>query len=402
MPVQRWRGFDQIPPGWGRCVLTIGVFDGMHRGHQALVRAAVARGKELQLPVVLMTFDPHPSEVVRPGSHPAQLTTLRRRAELADELGVDVFFVLPFSPAMQQTPPETFVHDLLVDRLHMAAVLVGENFRFGHKGAGNLELLRRLGSRFGFTAEGIGLVVEQEPAADNDAVSTPGAPDGAVATEPQAEQRSAPRAEHPAAPRAEHPTEPPELPITSTYVRANVDAGDVTAAAAALGRPHRLEGVVVHGEGRGGASLGYPTANLHTAEHAAIPGDGVYAGWFVLGSKRYPTAISVGSNPTFSGTARTVEAFVLDESANYYGRRVALEFVAKLRDQIAFDSVEALIDQIGKDVDRTRQILGVPASVVKPSTDRAPEPGERAAGGEPAGRSSGTPSGPSQSGPSPS
>lgn len=316
-------------------MVTIGVFDGMHRGHQALVRAAVARGKELQLPVVLMTFDPHPSEVVRPGSHPAQLTTLRRRAELADELGIDVFFVLPFTPAMQQTPPESFVHDLLVDRLHMAAVLVGDNFRFGHKGAGNLELLRRLGSQFGFTAEGIGLVVEHEPPS--------GSAEGSDAPSPSSAQQ----------------TGPADLPITSTYVRAGVDAGDVTAAAAALGRPHRVEGVVVHGEGRGGSSLGYPTANLHTAEHAAIPGDGVYAGWFVLGNKRYPTAISVGSNPTFSGTARTVEAFVLDESANYYGRRVALEFVERLREQIAFDSVEALIDQIGKDVDRTRAILGV-------------------------------------------
>jgi cytidyltransferase-like protein len=190
---------EQIPAGWGRCVLTIGVFDGVHRGHQALIRRAVDDGRELGLPVVLMTFDPHPSEVVRPGSHPAELTTLRRRAELVEELGVDVFFVLPFDLPTSHLSAEVFVHDVLVDRLHVAAVVVGENFHFGHRGAGNLALLTELGHRFGFTADGIGLVAEEA------------------------------------------------VTVSSTFVRACVDAGDVRAAAEALGRPHRLDGVVVHG-----------------------------------------------------------------------------------------------------------------------------------------------------------
>lgn len=309
--MERWRGFEQIPAGWGRCVLTIGVFDGLHRGHQALIARVVAKGEELGLPTVMMTFDPHPAEVVRPGSHPAALTTLRRRSELAAEFGLDVFLVLPFTPAMASTEPEEFVHDFLVDQLHVGAVLVGENFHFGHKGAGDLSLLQRLGPRFGFTAEGIGIV------------------DGGAAG----------------------------IPVTSTYVRSCVDAGDVRAAAAALGRPHRLEGVVVRGDGRGGSELGYPTANLDVTGYGAIPADGVYAGWFVLGDRRSPAAMSIGTNPTFSGKDRTVEAFVIDGGANFYGRRVALDFVDRLRGQITFDAIEPLIAQIGADVERTREIL---------------------------------------------
>jgi len=286
------------------------VFDGLHRGHQELVRATVGKAAELGLPAVMVTFDPHPAEVVRPGSHPAQLITIRRKSELAAELGIDVFVVLPFTPVMAATAPETFVHDVIVDKLHAACVVVGENFRFGHRGAGDIELLRDLGSKFGFTAHGLSLVAKDT------------------------------------------------LTVTSTLVRATVDAGDVQAAAETLGRLHRVEGIVVHGEGRGGTELGYPTANLDVVPNGAIPADGVYAGWFILGERRSPAAISIGSNPTFSGRVRTVEAFVLDEGGNFYGRRVALDFVERLRETIKYDSVEALIAQIGLDVQRTRDILG--------------------------------------------
>ena len=307
--MERWRGEDAIPPGWGRCVVTIGVFDGLHRGHQALVAACVSKARDMGLPAVMVTFDPHPAEVVRPGSHPAQLITLRRKAELAAELGLDALLVLPFTPTVAATEPPAFVHDIIVDRLHAACVVVGDNFRFGFHGRGDIEMLRTLGARFGFTAIGVSLVAKDT------------------------------------------------LPVTSTQVRASVDAGDVHAAAEALGRPHRLEGVVVHGEGRGGSELGYPTANLDVVPHGAVPADGVYAGWFILGDRRSPAAISIGSNPTFSGRVRTVEAFVLDEGGNFYGRRVALDFVERLRGMIRYDTVEALIEQIGIDVERTRQIL---------------------------------------------
>jgi riboflavin kinase/FMN adenylyltransferase len=301
--------------------MSIGVFDGVHRGHQALIRRAVRQGRELGLPVLVMTFDPHPAEVVRPGSHPGMLSSLRRRAELVESLGVDVFLVLPFAPAVAAIPAEEFVHDILVDRLHVASIVVGENFRFGHGATGSVELLADLGRRFGFTAVGEPLVAD----------------DG--------------------------------FAVSSTYVRACIDAGDVVAAAEALGRSHRIEGFVVHGDGRGGSQLGYPTANLDVLPNTAVPADGIYAGWFLLGSPpdssvrptvRSPTAISIGTNPTFSGKVRTVEAFVLDEGGNFYGRRVALEFVARLRGMERFDSVDELIAQIGRDVERTREILGRP------------------------------------------
>lgn len=290
---------------------TIGVFDGVHRGHAQLIGQAVRRARDLGVPCVLMTFDPHPAEVVRPGSHPAQLTTLRRRADLVEEFGVDVFCVLPFTVELSRTPPDTFVHELLVERLHVAAVVVGENFTFGHKAAGNVELLRTLGRRFGFTTEGAGLVSQGE------------------------------------------------VTFSSTYIRSCVDAGDVAAAAEALSRPHRVEGIVVRGELRG-RDLGYPTANLATPRYAAIPADGVYACRFVHRGRELGAAVSVGSNPTFSGRERRVEAFVLDLDEDLYGERVALDFVTRLRGMTRFDTVEQLVAQIADDVTRTREVLVEP------------------------------------------
>jgi riboflavin kinase / FMN adenylyltransferase len=306
--VQRWRGLDPVPGGWGRCVVTIGVFDGVHRGHQQLISAAVREARERGLPCVLLTFDPHPAEVVRPGSHPAQLTTLRRRAALVEELGVDVFCVLPFTPELSRTPADEFVHEILVERLHVAMVVVGENFTFGHKAAGDVDLLRTLGRRFGFAAEGFRLV-----SADS-------------------------------------------VTFSSTYIRACIDAGDVAAASEALGRPHRLDGIVIRGDQRG-RQLGYPTANLSTPRYAAVPADGVYACWFVHRGKPLPAAVSVGSNPTFSGRERRVEAYVLDVDADYYGESVGLDFVARLREMEKYSSPEALRRQIDDDVARTRDVL---------------------------------------------
>lgn len=294
--------------------MTIGVFDGVHAGHQALIGQAVEMAEHRGVPSVLMTFDPHPSEVVRPGSHPAQLTTLRRRAELVEQLEVDVFCVLPFTVELSRMPPDEFVHEVLVDRLHAAAVVVGENFTFGHKAAGNVDLLRRLGQRFGFVTEGADLVTDQQ--AGNGGVT-----------------------------------------FSSTYIRACIDAGDVTAAGAALGRPHRLEGIIVRGDGRG-KELGFPTANLSTTRFAAVPADGVYACWFIHSSgRKLAAAVSVGTNPTFSGRERRVEAFVLDVDEDFYGQRVSLDFVTRLRGQEKYDTLEALIEQMHLDVAETRKLL---------------------------------------------
>jgi riboflavin kinase/FMN adenylyltransferase len=308
--MQRWRGLDAAPSGWRRSVVTIGVFDGVHRGHQAIVGEAVARARAAGVPSVVLTFDPHPSEVVRPGSHPPILTSPRYKAALVEAFGADVLCVLEFTPEFSRLTPAEFAHLVLVEHLHASAVVVGENFRFGHKAAGDVAELARLGERFGFAAAGVPLV------RDGDTT------------------------------------------ISSTYVRGCVDAGDVAAAARALGREHRVEGVVVRGDARG-RTLGYPTANLRTPPHTAVPADGVYAAWLALGAERLPAAVSVGTNPTFEGRERRVEAYVLDFDGDLYGAEVALDFVASLRaaDTMTFDSVDALVAQIGRDVANTRELL---------------------------------------------
>jgi riboflavin kinase / FMN adenylyltransferase len=305
--VLRWRGVDNTPSGWGRCVVTIGVFDGVHRGHQALIGRALDRARELRLPLVLVTFDPHPSEVVRPGSHPPVLTPVGRKAELVEELGVDAFCVLPFTTEFSRLPPDEFVHVVLVERLHAAAVVVGENFRFGHRAAGDLDRLRTLGSKFGFSVEGVGMLRD-------------------------------------------------DVTLSSTFVRSSIDAGEVGQAAKALGRPHRIDGIVVRGEGRG-RQLGYPTANVHSDKHVSVPADGIYAGWAVLRQQRLPAAISVGTNPTFEGRQRTVEAYILDFDEDIYGVELGVEFVERIRGMEKFDRVEDLVDQMGRDVEKARGLL---------------------------------------------
>ncbi|KKK05953.1 bifunctional riboflavin kinase/FAD synthetase [Micromonospora sp. HK10] len=308
--MQRWRGYEAAPGGWGRSVVTIGVFDGVHKGHQATIGHAVARARELGVKSVVVTFDPHPAEVVRPGSHPAVLTEPARKAELIEALGADVLCVVPFTAEFSRVPAEAFVHDILVEHLHAALVVVGDNFRFGHRAAGDVALLERLGRTFGFGVEGAPLVAEA----------------GTV--------------------------------FSSTYIRSCVDAGDVAAAAAALGRPHRVEGVVVRGDQRG-RELGYPTANLLTHRYAAVPADGVYAARLVRrGGEPLAAAVSIGTNPTFSGRERRVEAYALDFTGDLYGERLALDFVAHLREQRTYDAIEPLVAQIAEDVERTRRAVG--------------------------------------------
>jgi riboflavin kinase/FMN adenylyltransferase len=277
-------------------------------------------------PCLLLTFDPHPAEVVRPGSHPAILTSLDRKAELVAELGVDAMCVLPFTQEFMRLAPETFTHTVLVEQLHAAQVVVGENFTYGHKAMGNVDSLAREGRRFGFTVDGVAL--------------------------------------------AEDATDDGEVTISSTYVRACVAAGDMVSAARALGRPHRVDGVVVRGDRRG-KDMGYPTANVESPPFTAIPADGVYAGYLVTrdprsgaSRERYPAAMSVGSNPTFQGSRRTVEAYVLDFDDDLYGEHVGIEFVQRLRPMAAFPDVDALLAAMAKDVVDTRAILGLPPEVL--------------------------------------
>jgi riboflavin kinase/FMN adenylyltransferase len=241
-----------------------------------------------------------------------------RKAELVAELGVDAMCVLPFTQDFMRLPPETFTHTVLVERLHAAQVVVGENFTYGHRAAGTVHTLTAEGRRFGFAVEGI--------------------------------------------PLAEDTSEDGEITISSTYIRACVAAGDMESAARALGRPHRVDGVVVRGERRGRA-LGYPTANVETAPFTAIPADGVYAGHLVkrepsgISGPRYAAAISVGTNPTFQGSRRTVEAFVLDFDGDLYGEHVGVEFAHRLRPMAAFANVDELLRAMADDVEQTRALL---------------------------------------------
>ncbi len=315
--MQRWHGLDAVPTGWGHCVVTIGVFDGVHRGHAELIGKAAALAAERGVPSVVLTFVPHPSEVVRPGSHPAVLTSIVRRAELVEQLGIDVFCALPFTLEFSRLAPDEFVHEALVDRLHASGVIVGENFRFGHKAAGDIAELELLGRRFGFTAQGVSLL-------------------------------------------ADHDTT-----LSATYVRSCVQAGDMVSAGAALGRPHRLDGIVERGDQRG-RELGFPTANLRTEQWAAVPADGVYAGRVVSLDEWGRTvdapplglaAISIGTNPTFEVRQRRVEAYILDFDGNLYGQALGVEFVERLRGMTRFDSVDELVVQMHADVDRTRAVM---------------------------------------------
>ncbi|MFD5434018.1 bifunctional riboflavin kinase/FAD synthetase [Kitasatospora sp. NPDC127067] len=310
--MQRWRGLEEIPGDWGRSVVTIGSFDGVHRGHQLIIGRAVERARELGLPAVVVTFDPHPREVIRPGSHPPLLAPHPRRAELIAELGVDAVLVLPFTTEFSQESPETFVRQVLVDALRARVVIEGPNFRFGHRAAGNVALLGELGRADDFEVEVVDLQV----------CGTAGAGE----------------------------------PFSSSLTRRLVETGDMAGAGEVLGRPHRVEGVVVRGAQRG-RELGYPTANVETVPHSAIPADGVYAGWLTADGERMPAAISVGTNPTFDGTARTVEAYAIDRvGLDLYGMHVAVDFLAYLRGMEKFDSIDALLDRMADDVKRAREL----------------------------------------------
>ncbi|OKI97274.1 riboflavin kinase [Kitasatospora sp. CB01950] len=307
---------EEIPGDWGRSVVTIGSFDGVHRGHQLIINRVVELAGELGAKSVVVTFDPHPSEVVRPGSHPPLLAPQPRRAELVEQLGVDAVLVLPFTAAFSKESPEQFVQSVLVDALRAKAVVEGPNFRFGHRAAGNVELLAELGRADDFAVEVVDLQV-RGTAGDGE-------------------------------------------PFSSSLCRRLVAAGDMAGVAEVLGRPHRVEGEVVRGAQRG-RELGYPTANVDTVPHSAIPADGVYAGWLTADGETMPAAISVGTNPTFDGTTRTVEAYAIDRvGLDLYGMHVAVDFLTWLRGMEKFDSIDALLERMAEDVKRARELTERP------------------------------------------
>jgi len=287
-------------------VVVIGVFDGVHKGHQLLLNRAkeIADGR----PIIALTFDPHPTTVFAPDKAPTMLTTLADRVELLKIHNADQVAVMKFNEKFAAMSPEDFVESILVNQLDVSTVIVGKNFTYGHKAAGNVDTLIKSGIKHNFTVD------VQELKSDSEVIS-------------------------------------------SSRIRALITEGRVEEARELLSRPHRLDGVVIHGEKRG-REIGYPTANLGKIEGQTIPADGVYAGWLTVGINFWPAAISIGTNPTFEGErGRQVEAYALDQQGlDLYDKNASIEFGWFLRPTLKFEGLEPLLEQMKKDCDRAREL----------------------------------------------
>ncbi len=294
--------------------VAVGTFDGVHLGHRALLSATIAQAHRRGLAPLALTWDRHPASTLRPQQAPPLLTSIARKLELLREQELDQVAVLAFDEDLASWPPERFASDVLAEALGAKLVMVGQNWRFGRGAAGNVDTLTRLGAELGFEARAVQL---ERP--ENDLV------------------------------------------VSSTRIRAALRDGDVGGVRLLLGRPFDFDGTVVHGDGRG-ALLGYPTANLEVDAALARPQKGIYAGRARVGDDVYLAALSVGVNPTFvTGDAPPpvrIEAYLLDFSGDLYGRRLRIELIARLRDELSFDSTAALVDQMGRDVTATRAVTG--------------------------------------------
>jgi riboflavin kinase / FMN adenylyltransferase len=309
--MQRLHGLEAMPRPDGRAVITVGFFDGVHLGHRAVLRRTVDAAHERGIPSVAVTFDRHPREVLTPGKEPRLLTTVERKADLIEEAGIDALLVLAFTEEFSRWPAEEFISRVLVEGLHAEHCVMGANFTFGHRAAGNVELLIETGPRWGFTAERVELV--------------------------SLEGRR----------------------VSSSSIRDALTEGDLGWPHLALGRRFVLDGTVVGGAGRG-RGLGFPTANLRTWPRMLLPGRGIYAGRAVVDGGTRVAAISVGTNPTFGVEPLHAEAYLLDFDEDIVGRPIAIEFWAFLRDEERFETPEELSEAIARDVRRTRHLVSEP------------------------------------------
>lgn len=294
--------------GSGTVALAIGVFDGIHVGHRHVLGVLRARARELGLESGVVTFDPHPLAVVAPDRVPPMLTTIEQRLELLEELGIDLAAVVAFDDDVRMLSPAAFVTELLAGRLGAGLVVVGEDFRFGKDRTGHVGLLREMGTALGFATEVVPLVGG-------------------------------------------------DAPVSSTRIRAMIANGDVAGAALALARPYELRGPVVPGDGRG-RQIGVPTANVAAAPGIALPRRGVYAAWCGRSAdEAIAGVVNVGVRPTFGGGIEMVEAHLLGFEGDLYGSDLRVRFVDRIRDEQRFDSVDDLVAQIARDVERARTLL---------------------------------------------
>jgi riboflavin kinase / FMN adenylyltransferase len=299
-------GLDEVEIG--PSIVTIGNFDGVHRGHRVLLRRTVDAALQAGVRSVAITFEPHPAAVLRPGSEPPRLQPLEARIAALSAAGVDLVLVLPFTRALAGSTPADFVQQVLVERLQAQRVVVGTNFRFGAKAAGDVVTLVEEGEEHGFTTEAVTLL---------DLEGTP---------------------------------------ISSSEIRTRLADGDVVWVARALGGPFELAGTVVRGDGRG-RTIGVPTANLDVPEDLMVPANGVYAGEAVLGERRWPAVTNVGVRPTFEGTTRRVEVHLLDADEDLYGREVGFAFIERIRGEQRFEGPDQLVARIRQDIEEARQHL---------------------------------------------
>ncbi len=307
------QGLGGLPDDVKPSVATVGVFDGVHVGHQMLIGKVVDEARARGATPVVVTFDRHPLELLSPPDAPPLITTLRQRAEVFESLGVDVLLVLRFDDKFRHYPAEHFIEAVLVKALGAVHLVVGANFRFGHGGTGTVDMLVELGKKLGFTVDVFSLLGEEKG----------------------------------------------QQAVSSSLIRKQLADGEVERVAEELGRPFRLEGHVVKGAGRG-RKLGIPTANLDVPDKVILPKVGVYAGYLEWKGDRHPAVINVGYNPTFEERDRPiVEVHALEFEADLYGRVIGVEFTHHLRDELKFDSAEALMEEIRRDIARARELLGL-------------------------------------------
>jgi riboflavin kinase/FMN adenylyltransferase len=311
--MQVFRSLDEVPAGFGPAAVTVGKFDGVHLGHLDVFRQLCDRARGEGWAPTVVTFDRNPLAVIRPELAPPALTSTAQQEELLDAAGIAAELVLEFTAELAALSPEEFVKRVLVDALSARLVLAGRDFRFGDRGAGDVDALRGFGERFGFEVAMI----------DDLLLDDGGTPRRA----------------------------------SSTWIRELLQEGRVREAAAVLGRRPSIRSIVVHGEQRG-RELGYPTANLDPELEGLLPRDGVYAAWAFVDGVRYGAAVSIGNNPTFEGVPQhQVEAHLLDQRLDLYGRTIALEFVQFIRPMNAFAGVDALVAQLNADELVIRDVL---------------------------------------------